>query len=588
MLKPIDLSHAQAIALIKHFESTLGLKILPDTKKYNQWSVKKVDTADYGSFNVAKELTLEEYIHIQNVATCFENSGGNNISDTAVRLIVEAIFAPHTITPANHSGCRIAKEMLRYKSDDYNDLIEPNPIDGYTGSNYPRAYVPTKKHIKPKLAKLKISDVLSIFPESEQKAFALGIGRMLCGHSSQRYAHNTDAKYNTPWRYMMLISGPPAIGKSYLMEQLLAASEALGYTKSEFTNLNKQFGVADIIDKDVAYSDDLSSTTLANLLGSVTFKSIVSGAVVRTEAKNVAEEETQAKALFVANINKFDSSVLHSIDEGAINRLLVLKTYSNYQLKSVKQKGLSAKSPYRGTFQHFEWLRETYDVTNQDIFNAFFRLCVDMYLAEVKAGTLRDTVEVLKSYFQFQPPVGTHTNFVKLLQLSLMTLNQSTKEAYLPPALTGVSLQESIIAINYLVNSNEAYRLRSLIKEDWLAKGRVGDHPWQVLKTLNMASIYDAASIAIVADSKQLIDSSKAIKSLLSDIRFEDSFKVTSDMAAISSAWSETRLSLTSEFAGVIKEAKELNLEATPKFNIEHLFTPDFDRESWAKKLASR
>ena len=58
-------------------------------------------------------------------------------------------------------------------------------------------------------------------------------------------------------------------------------------------------------------------------------------------------------------------------------------------------------------------------------------------------------------------------------------------------------------------------------------------------------------------------------------------------MAAISSAWSETRLSLTSEFANVIKEAQELNLEATPKFNIKHLFTPNFDRESWAKKLAS-
>jgi hypothetical protein len=579
--KPINKDYYDAKQFV-YEEYNLEISPTIDTGRWLAgYSIGFIEKAKYGNFEiVSPNFYLDRYTQIQEEVRNSYLTEGDEEPEYA--SILQAVFCPQELS-ATAPATKLAQILTIHQP--YIKRLEPQPVDNFEPDCIPTAYIPNTNHINPKLKDLEITDILTIFPSAEQKALALSIGRGLTGIEGDIHCH-TGLKVGNQWRYMVAINGDPAVGKSYLMSELLRAACNLGYNKSEFTNMGKQFGQAQIVSKDFAYSDDLTTKTLSNLLSSNIFKSVVSSSLIRTEEKNKSESEVRARSLIIANVNKFDSSILHSLDEGSLDRLLVLKTYSTFEVSQKenleKLTGLSAGSPHLGTYQHLNWLAKTYKVSLQDLFNAFFRKCVDYYLSEVNHGILRTTMVSLKSYFRFQLPANVHSNFVKVLQLSQLV----TTEFVHPPALSGITFSEALQSLNFFLNSAECFELRNQLKYDWLTKGRSSDHPWQIAKNLNVATIYEAAKLATFSEKKDLLNANLVIKNLLENVRLGDGFKVSSVLTEINAAWSNTRFTINSEFCTMLEKCTKVNVLAD--FDVRHLFSSTLDREAWAEELSKK
>ena len=534
--------------------------------------------ADYGDFKVLRIPTLHEMAVAQGTVVANDDEG-----------FMAPLVSPSEGGKNNVEMVRCVKQAYQFGHNKFDITIEPFPVANHVKAV--TAYVPPESHLSPQLVDMTIYDVLSIFPKSEAHLFALAVGRALCGPSKTQWGHHEEPSLTSPWRYMSIIAGQPKVGKSYLMSCLIDAMENLGYKTSAFAQLGKQFGIGKIVadGNAIAYSDDLNAKSLQNLLASITFKSIVSGAEIRVEEKNIAETTVKPTAVLFANINNFSSASIFNIDQGALSRLNILKTHSLSQLRSLAKEatGLSFGSPSLSSYQHLEYLRETYSVTNQEIFNKFFRLCADYYYNHVAAGSLEQEITEHKSMCKFQVLVDVFGSFAALLQFSYLALDRDAKETNVPPVLTGLSFKQSISALSFLACSNEAHKMRSLIKQHYINSGRNNGHFWLVLRDINLMSAYEAGNKASFLSASESIDANKTIKLVLEDLRLSSSFKLAAHLESVTQGWSDSRLDYLHDYSDLTAEAKKLDLEYEIRFDVKHLFTSKFNRKAWAESLNS-
>lgn len=572
------------------FESA-GLIVKPTTdKNYSGFIPMFTKKADYGCFSqltagIESNVTLVCQLQDTYLQTTPGTMVVEGIEIESPERIVNEEFATMSvidqqlllaaIAPGNlANGAQIVKigeSLAKDRVSIGTALNEPCPRPGVGKSGeYVGAYVPNAANINPSLKDFKAKQLLNIFPEAEAKVFMLAIGRALYGINGDTHAHNGLA-IESSWRTFPVITGAPGVGKSVLCNSVLRAMKALGYKFSEFTTIGKQFGLKAIIEADLAYVDDLTSKSMAAMISSATFKTIVTSGTLRTEDKNVAEQETRARALLLANVNNFDSSILHSIDAGACDRLAVLQCLSPYELNG------------SNVWLNIKQLKEKYACTEQELFNAFFRQCVDYYVDTIKNSNVKVEVEKLKTKFRFVLPTNVHSNFSQLLLIAHKLIID--KNANIGVQLSGQSFCDAIVATNFLVNSQEANCLRNALKADWDANSRPNNHPWLILKNIQQITLLEASGLAI-GERASLIAPAKAIKTLLADVRLEDGFKVSSLIQEITNSWNSERLTLMQQYSSFINNALSLNISLPEKpVSYHHLFNAGYDRQVFAEKM---
>jgi hypothetical protein len=422
----------------------------------------------------------------------------------------------------------------------------PNPASKYFDKPIVTKYVPARSNLSEDLINFKSSELLTIFPEAEASLFELAVGRGLYGINGDKFADNTEA-LKSPWRYLTLVCGAPGIGKSILMSAVQKAVENLGYTTAEFTDLNKQFGLEQIINKDFALSDDLRATTLKALLDSNSFKSIVSGAKVRTEEKFKSESEIQSRAALICNINSFPSSLLYLNDEGALNRIRVL------QCKSQAEIAESDK-----TYFKILELKKKYKCSEQELFNAFFRNCVNSYTKCLETCTLKERVEELTIQLRYTIPTNVHQSFVELLQIASITANP---ERTIIPNLSGSSFRDSIKDLVWFASSADCHEARNLLKANWELHSRSSEHCWLTFRALDLPSLAESAMLAETLQDSQCGNLNRVLKDLLNSVRFIDGFKVSAMQDALSAAYSDAKFGLRNKYKPLIEQLEDLKIE---------------------------
>ena len=485
--------------------------------------------------------------------------------EIALKLIsLAASSKTHPVT----QYCKIRAAMAKRTGLTYKNL--PNPANKYSQDILASSYVPAKANLNKNLRLFKNGELLTIFPEAEQELFSLAIGRGLYGINGDTFADGKQA-LSSPWRYACFVTGDPGLGKSILMDSIREAAETLNYTTSEFNTLGKQFGLADIITKNFAFSDDLKANTLQAVLTSDSFKSIVSGAKIRTEQKFAKEFETQSRAVIIANINKFPSNMLYSLDEGVLNRIKVLQCKSSNEISEQDK-----------TYFKIKELCIKYSCTKQELFNAFFRNCVDLYLAELEAGRLRETISALTSKLKYAVPVNVHQSFAEVLQIAHVTANP---QQIIISGLNGASFRDSIKTLLWFASSEECFEARNLLKANWELHNRSNEHCWIIFKSLDLAGLAEAAMLANNINDLECGNLNKILKQLLETIRFTDGFKVAALQDDIANAWSDSKFNLRRKYRPLIEQLEELNL--VPKEPIDYLkcLRADFNREAEAKRL---
>ncbi len=434
-------------------------------------------------------------------------------------------------------------------------------------------YVPNKASLKSSLKDFKNEELLTIFDKAEQALFSLAIGRGLYGINGDTFADGMNAM-SSPWRYALFVTGDPGIGKSVLMSNIQEASEKLGYTSSEFNNLGKQFGLGDIISTDFAMSDDLKAETLYNVLSSPSFKSIVSGAKVRTEQKFKNESEVQARAVIIANINRFPAGLLYKLDEGVLNRIKVLKC-----------KPASSLPEEDKTYFVIQRLIKKYKCTKQELFNAFFRNCVDEYVKHLTAGDLKQAIDTISIDLNYKLPVQIQQGFAELLQLASITANPN---AVIIPELNGASFREAIKSLHWFVTSDSCHEARNLLKQNWLDNNKSPEHSYLLFKSIDVSGLTEAYMSAEALQDSSTGNLNKVLKDLLTTLRLKDGFKIAALQDEIVSAWGDAKFGLRKKYLPICEQLEALNLKYSACKNpLKYLSASYSRKQEYLNKLAS-
>ena len=271
----------------------------------------------------------------------------------------------------------------------YHSGISVNPNTLLSEGRVPRAFVPEKNWFPERFQKLTSKDFLLLFPEAEQRLLSLTIGRALAGRDGSITAEGRLLAHG--WRTLSIIYGKePGQGKSRLCSYIIEAMQSIGYTVTNFKTLNRRFGLARVIQSDLAYKDDFTSESLKSSLTGEDTKTIISGGMAETEEKNVPSVEVPANSAFLANCNKVDPNSRFSYDPGINDRTSFLTTLSNLELdKLAESMGVESLRPY---IYLPKIMTEKYDCSLNMLMLYFLRLCLDEFMYHHDEGSLEDIV----------------------------------------------------------------------------------------------------------------------------------------------------------------------------------------------------
>ena len=476
--------------------------------------------------------------------------------------------------------------------------IEVNPSSSSKRSdNAPSSFLPKSEWFDAELDDLTIEDILTIFPEHEKELMALAIGRTVCGSNGTEHAH-TGKVINHAYRSFILVQGAPQIGKSSLMTLITNAIESVGYTVANFNSLNKQFGLNEIAESDMAYSDDLQTAQLKKILESPLFKQMISGSKIRSEVKFASDVEVKSKAAFFACINKFDFNLLYQVDDGSINRLCILQTRTRNELdeyaQSLSKDSLSYGSSDLRPFSHVKYLAEKTGTSVEAVMLKFLSLCSEKFMQTIEAEKLDSTVNDLKTKLKLRLHQNIGANICILLQLAYCLRYSDDNIGQLNPA----RLLKAILALNFLINDLKCYPITKAIKQHWNDKcDRTSDHPWIAIEKLDTLSVASSAKFcADNMDNEEVTNSLvNTIKGAISEIRLNTGFNFPANVASIKSDWNQALQSrkLTTELIdhildSVSDEELEIFTNLDTEVDIDWIFKADYDRQAQYDKLNGR
>ena len=419
-------------------------------------------------------------------------------------------------------------------------------------------------------------DLLPIFHDPKRKMFMLCLGRMIAGSPGELFDHY--------YRSFCLIKGEPKTGKTSLVSLVTRTIEKLGFTTSTFSKLNVDFGLHEIATADLAYSDDLNTEQLKRIIEAPNFKQIVSGSKIRSSVKFMSDVEVQSSAVFLANINRFDPACLYNTDDGVLNRLAVLelKTLDDIKNHLFSEDSASFGSTDVRPHSHYSFLAKKLGVSVDAIVVRLLNLSFEYFRSVCEAEALEQTVETLKTRLQYKIYQDMGKPLASLLQISYALKTGAGKIKDLTP----LSLCESFIALNAVMNDLRLKPLGDKLKSSWVDQGRPDSHPWIIFTELDNLSVAAAATVAnnIVMGGQMSGQLVPVIKVLFSELVMRNGIKVPAFVSGIQANHREASKSTQTKslIADLSQSSEALALLQSPEFyaEVEYLYSIDYDRQT--------
>lgn len=517
-----------------HCEDLLGVQLTLNigNPEFALHEVKKVSPPqeilgiNYGDFKCLRKINSREFGDCQQTLLKLANQSGSEESHDIINFFAPAFFQQRGPSILSQT----AQQMLKLEDTRSLTFIEPNvELSKSPRKLPPSTFLPSDSMFSESLNDLKISDILTIFPPAEAQLLALCLGRGFCGPDGTITSVN-NTKIKHAFRTFPLIFGAPGLGKSSLFTFLFEAIEKTGYKISHFNNIDEKFGLGEIFDSNFAYSDDLLTSSLQKLLQAPLFKQAITGSKIRAHIKYAEDIEVRARAVFIANINNFDAGVLYQLDGGTLDRLAILSTYSEREIRQ-----LQSESPNLKIRENITWLAKKLGVSIDALMLKFAKLCADLFYQECKNNTLESTVKELKRQLRIQLHLSINESIMQLLQLSYLLNHDKV------PQLSGEALHSAFTNLNYLVNSDEANWMRNLIKQDYIKRDRPSAHIFTAIKMLDNLSV-NASAKKDKPPMPLIRDAVKCIKYYWEDLRLNSGFNIPAYVAGIKMDWNTSKL----------------------------------------------
>jgi hypothetical protein len=274
--------------------------------------------------------------------------------------------------------------------------IEPQPRVLTTNQDAnecaPRAFVPAKDWFSPRLQKVTLDDLFTIFPPAERKLFSLIVGRAMTGRNNSLTASGNLVKHTA--RMAAVVCGPAGLGKSTLFEALWSAAVWGGYQKKTVKNFDARFNMGRVAVADIIYKDDTSQKEIRKLFESATVKTIItSNDVLAVEDKGQDAYEVIPIGTLFMNANEFNPRDTFSMDPGMADRIKILSTISKSEADNLKGRNrpehlelgeLALESPDALPWHHLDWLCEKLDVSKLALMLWALRLCIDEFISTIE------------------------------------------------------------------------------------------------------------------------------------------------------------------------------------------------------------
>ncbi len=494
--------------------------------------------------------TLQDF---QQIERAFESV------DSEVRDLWTPIFRPKggetdlgNLTERLLKMDRIQKNVNIHETLDFGHTFDPDGrLTGNLPARNPRIWVPAREWFDEKLQDVTLEDVFTIFPHAEVEMLKLIIGRVGVGRANHRPPGFSDAVDHTARMAAVVVGKDAGLGKSTIFNGMTAAFSKCGFVTHTFKSTEDKFGLKAAAMADVAYKDDTAMKSLKVFLAAEETKILVTNGLFQTEEKFQNAEQVWPKCVMIVNSNDWDAHFAYDLDPGIIDRIKILSTYREYEVKKnrAKLKGTASEgTPDLRPRAHIPFLAGKIGVSADALYLWCLRLATDRFY-EVITDTADPTINRLQREVRYWTTrqrirfkADTSQALVNAMAIASAVRNGS--ESYHMAELTPDVLCRHLKDFLFLGLDRSGKQLMTKMKIDWEEQGRPGTHYYQGLREIRWESV----SLAIEAHNQGAHYGGKtpaeAVKEIMGKLVMRDGFKISTGMTYVIEDWNNTRFAL--------------------------------------------
>lgn len=458
------------------------------------------------------------------------------------------MYAPNTCN--NDSPLHAYTEMLIRtemaqpdKPFDYG--ISFDPIGTLSGIKptvfHPRQWIPDASWFAPQIRELEFEDIFTIWPKAEANLLKFALGRICVGRSNHIPYGWSQPIVHTARIAVIVVGEDPGLGKSTIFNYLWHALTQCGYRISTFRSITERFGLEDPARADVAYKDDVVSSSLKAFIAAEETKIITTGGKLRVEDKFQKPIDIWPRAVLLLNTNEFDPQIAYQVDPGIVDRVKLLSTLRATELQAYRDTlgPLARQSPDLRPASHLPWLAEKLQCSIDAIMLWGARLATDYFYNLIAESTIEhnlveEQVKLDTSYLRLTLDKAATRSFI--VSLVFCYLVRHYDSSFVLPELNLALLATMLDDFYYLAVDPKFFNFRYQLKQDWNRKRRPELHPWVGIRKLQLATIRRAqVALYEAMNRRQPIDVS--LKACFEQILLRSGFKLSQSVVWVISAW---------------------------------------------------
>ena len=503
------------------------------------------------SFNPLQEISsIEDFTRVERA---FESA------ETEVRDFWTPLFRPKGgETDLGNFAERLLK-MKRIQQNinihdtlDFGHTFDPDgTLTGNQAVRSPRVWVPARAWFDEKLHQVTLADVFTIFPEAEREMLKMIIGRVGVGRSNHLPPNFLEPIDHTARMAAVIVGKDAGLGKSTIFNGMTAAFSKCGFLTHTFKSTEDRFGLKQAALADIAYKDDTAMKSLRAFLSAEETKILITNGLFQTEEKFQNSEQIWPKCVMLVNSNDWDPHFSYDLDPGIIDRIKILSTYREYEVKQNRLK-LNG-SPSEGTPDlrpraHIPFLADKLGVSTDALYLWCLRLATDRFYQIIS-----DTVDPTINRLQYEVRYWTtrqrirfkaDTSQALVNAMSIASAIRTDKEEYQMPELTPEVLRRHLRDLQFLGLDKSGKKLMDNMKADWEEQGRPGTHYYQGFREIRWESVQLAIDAASDDGFNGRKTPAEAIKNIMSKLVMRDGFQISTGISYVIEDWSNTRFAL--------------------------------------------
>jgi len=447
---------------------------------------------------------------------------------------------------------RIQQNISIHETLDFGHTFDPDgSLTGNQAVRSPRVWVPARSWFDEKLHVVTLNDVFTIFPEAECEMLKMIIGRVGVGRSNHKPPNFLEPIDHTARMAAVIVGKDAGLGKSTIFNGMTAAFSKCGFMTHTFKSTEDRFGLKAAALADIAYKDDTAMRSLKAFLAAEETKILITNGLFQTEEKFQNSEQIWPKCVMLVNSNDWDAHFAYDLDPGIIDRIKILSTYREYEVRQNRDK-LSG-TPSEGTPDlrpraHIPYLANKLGVSADALYLWCLRLATDRFYQ-----IITDTVDPTINRLQYEVRYWTtrqrirfkaDTSQALVNAMAMAAAIRNGSKPYTMPELTPDVLARHLKDLQFLGLDKSGKQLMTKMKVDWEEQGRPGTHFYQGLREIRWESVQLAIEAHVNGAHFGSKTPAEAIKEIMGKLVMRDGFKISTGISYVIEDWNHARFAL--------------------------------------------